>query len=212
MAVQGHILFENTQALPECRSLAHKAVPERALQSPASWLATCRPEHYITWRRPSSPRPSPVAEPPAQGGSGDKARQQGRVTLGAGVTESLASPGRGGGISPVSGGRCLRPRPLRRLRPCALPAPPPGRDSRGRGKGPPRRGHVGSPSPALQLSLRGEDPWAPGCGRAGTRQDCGARGFRSCPGAESFAPVLKVSQLHRTNKWQEIQVGRQSWT
>lgn len=127
--MQGHILFENTQALPECRSLAHKAVPERALQSPASWLATRRPEHYITWRRPSSPRPSPVAEPPAQGGSGDKARQQGRVTLGAGVTESLASPGRGGGISPVSGGRCLRPRPLRRLRPCALPAPPTGRDS-----------------------------------------------------------------------------------
>lgn len=42
LTMQGHSLPENTQALLYCRSQAHRAVPERALQSLVGWLVTRR--------------------------------------------------------------------------------------------------------------------------------------------------------------------------
>lgn len=165
-------------------------------------LRLCGPEHYITWRRPSSHAPHPWPNPQRRADPGTRpVRQQGRATLGAGVTESFASPGRGGGISPVtvSGGRCLRPRPLRRLRP--VRSPPLGRNrtpgavGRGRRAGgmwARRRQHCSCPR---EVRTRGpRDAGGRGSGR-GLRS---ARRLRRCPGAESSPPVLKVSQLCRT--------------
>ncbi|KAM7330130.1 LOW QUALITY PROTEIN: hypothetical protein ACRRTK_011743 [Alexandromys fortis] len=126
-----------------CGFEASQSVRERALHE-ESRLAT-GPEHCITWRCPSSPRPSPVAKPPAPSESRNNASSPtGQSHPGAGVAESLASRGRGSGITPatVSGRRCPPPRPLRRLRP--MRSPPLGRhQTPGAGEGAAAQGACG---------------------------------------------------------------------